>query len=313
MTGGPRVRPSSGATASASDARPRIALVTYDPSDPEVDDNRRGEREDAAIAAALRARGATVDRLPWSAREVAWLGYDLTLVRTVWDYFDDLPGFRAWLERAAKLTTIWNPPALISWNADKRYLFELERKGVRLPPSALVARGERCDLPGLMKERGWSEVVIKRTVTGGAVGQHRIAAAAVAEGQRALDGLLADGDVLIQPFLPSIERRGEVSLIAVNGEVVHAVRKVPKRGDYRSQPGYGAGFVVHQPDAAERDLAERALAVIDHPTLHARVDMVALDDGQPALMELEVIEPYLFLEAAPPVVDLLADGILARL
>jgi hypothetical protein len=95
--------------------------------------------------------------------------------------------------------------------------------------------------------------------------------------------------------------------------VVHGVRKIPAPGDYRSQPDFGARVIRHAPDAAELELARRALDAIGHPTLHARVDLVALDDGAPALMELELIEPYLFLDADPAALGHLADGIVARL
>jgi glutathione synthase/RimK-type ligase-like ATP-grasp enzyme len=292
----------------------RLALVTWDAAArPHGVFQAFADGEDGRIAAALAARGVLVDRVAWSAAGVDWGAYDLVWVRTVWDYFDHLTEFRAWLARAAAVAPVWNPPEVVSWNADKRYLFDLEARGVRLPPTAHLRAGVAADLAALLAERGWGEVVVKRVVTAAAAGQERFAAGRTAAAQAHLDALLAGGDALVQPYLPSVASRGETSLVAVNGAIIHAVRKVPAAGEYRSQPNFGSRVVLHDPTAAERALAARALAAVGAPTLHARVDMVALDDGAPALMELELIEPYLFLDADPAAVERLVDGVCTRL
>ncbi|HUS68873.1 MAG TPA: hypothetical protein VMZ28_30260 [Kofleriaceae bacterium] len=293
---------------------PRLALVTWDAaSRPHGVWNALASAEDGLIAGAVRARGVEVDRVAWSAPDADWSAYASILIRTTWDYFDRLPEFRAWLERVDAVAPVWNPPRVVSWNADKRYLFDLEERGVRLPPTLHVRAGASIDLGAALAERGWEEVVIKRVVSAGAQGQERFPAGAAAPAQAHLDALLATGDALVQPYLRSIAARGETSLVAVNGVVVHGVRKVPRAGEYRSQPNFGSRVLLHDPTAEERELAERALAAVGAATLHARIDMVALDDGRPALMELELIEPYLFLDADPGAVERLADGILARL
>lgn len=291
----------------------RLALVTWDAeARPQGVWRALAGAEDELIAEALRARGVTVERVAWTA-EAAWAEHDLVWVRTTWDYFDFLPQFRAWLARVAAVAPVWNPPAVVSWNADKRYLFDLEERGVRLPPTLRVPAGTSIDLGAAAADAGWQELVVKRAVSAGAAGQERFAAGATAAAQAHLDALLASGDALVQPYLSSIAGRGETSLVAVNGVVIHAVRKVPAAGEYRSQPNFGSRVLLHEPTPEERDLAERALAAVGAPTLHARVDIVALDDGRPALMELELIEPYLFLDADPGAVERLADGVLARL
>jgi glutathione synthase/RimK-type ligase-like ATP-grasp enzyme len=286
---------------------PRIALATWDTAlRPSVDREGLAANEDAAIAAALGARGVVAERVAWTADDAAWATYDLVMVRTTWDYFDRPAAFRAWLAEVAAVATLWNPLEVVSWNLDKRYLFDLEARGVRLPPTVRVTPDAPIALAALLAERGWSDVVIKRAVTAGAAGQALVRYGDVAIGQAHLDAL-------IQPFLRSVGSRGEISLIAINGRVVHAVRKMPAADDYRTQTLYGARVVPHAPEPAERELAERALAAVGRPTLHARIDMVALDDGAPALMELEVIEPYLFLDVDPTAVERVADGICARL
>ena len=269
----------------------RLALVTWDATArPHGIYEALASDEDRRIAEALRARGVMVDRVAWTAPDVAWSSYALVWVRTVWDYFDFLPAFRAWIDRVAAVAPVWNPPAVISWNADKRYLFDLEQRGVRLPPTLLVPAGTSIDLGAELAAREWRDVVVKRVVSAGAIGQERFPDGA---GQAHLDALVATGDALVQPYLSSVAERGETSLVAVNGAIVHAVRKVPPAGEYRSQPSFGSRALLHRPTPDELALAQRALDAVGAPTLHARVDLVA---GR--LMELELIEPYLFLDEA---------------
>ena len=292
----------------------RIALVTWDAeARPNAAFQELALPEDQLLGAALARRGAVVAHVPWSAPDEDWAAHDLILIRTTWDYFDHLEEFRAWVMRAAQLAPVWNPPEVVWWNADKRYLFALEERGVRIPPTVLVSARSTLDLRGLLTERGWTDVVLKRVVAGGAVGQERFGPGEETAAQAHLDSLLAGGDVFVQPYLPSIVARGEVSLIAISGQLVHAVRKVPAPGDYRSQPNFGSRVVRHVPTPAERELAARALDAVGQPTLHARIDMVALEDGAPALMELELIEPYLFLDADAAAAERVAEGIMAHL
>ncbi|HWG90443.1 MAG TPA: hypothetical protein VNZ52_06285, partial [Candidatus Thermoplasmatota archaeon] len=278
------------------------ALATYEQEAP------LPREENLALVAALQAGGMAVDLIPWTRSGVAWDAYDLVVVRTTWDYWDRLEEFLRWIEQVGP--RLRNSPRLVRWNARKEYLFELEARGVRLPPTAHLRKGDRADLAALMRKRGWSEVVVKRLVGAGAAGQMRVRPGEEAAGQAHLDALLEVGDVLVQPFLKRVESHGEYSVVVFDGVVSHAVQKVPVKGDYRAHPVWGAATVPLSP--VPPHLAEFALTTLrtlGERTLHARVDIVELDDGSPALMELEIMEPYLFLRECPGGLERFAEAI----
>lgn len=280
----------------------RVALATFDREREKLPE--RGvalvTREDDAVVAALAAEGVAAEAVPWTDPSVRWGAYDLVVPKTAWGYDRDLPAFLAWTDRVAAATRLANPPAIVRWNADKRYLLDLAARGVPLAPTILARRGEPLDLARLMDERGWREVVVKRVVAAGARGQARVARGqASTTGQAHLDGILAEGDAFVQPYLAAIETTGERSLVVLAGETSHAVAKLPTAGSYLAHPSHGARTVAHEPTRAEVDVARRALAAAGGPILYARVDLVDLDDGTPAVMELELIEPYLFLLESP--------------
>lgn len=251
--------------------------------------NARVEAEDAILVAALLREGVRADRVPWT-RDVDWATFDLVLVKSTWDYTDRLADFLAWTDRAAKATTVLNPPGVLRWNAHKAYLLDLAARDIPVVPTRLVRRGERASVADLAREEGWRDVVIKGAVdAGGARAWH----GPVAEAQPRLDALVAERDALVQPFLPAIETEGEVSLVFVDGTFSHAVRKRPAAGEWRVQAQWGGVAVPASPSPGEMQVAKAALAAVGSPTLHARVDLLG---GR--LMELELIEPYLFLDAA---------------
>lgn len=271
----------------------------------------QAQGEDNLIMEALARRGIESRYVPWTAPLATWDGASMCWVRTVWDYTERPAAFLDWTREMEKRTAVWNPPALVRWNAHKRYLFELEAKGVRIPPTLRIPQGGTADVAALLAEHG--ELVVKPAVDVSARNAMRVRPGKAAEGQAHLARVVASGDVLVQPFLRAIATEGERSLVFFNGRFSHAVRKVPASGDYRVQAGWGGVAEQVEPSEADRDLARRVLAALGEPTLHARVDVVTTNEGEPALMELEVIEPFLFLAQAPGSVERLADAVEERL
>jgi glutathione synthase/RimK-type ligase-like ATP-grasp enzyme len=270
--------------------------------------------DDQLLREALAARGARPQAVIWDDEAVDWAGFDACVVRSVWDYHFKHERFLAWARRVGAQVPLWNRPELLAWNSEKSYLRELAERGVPTIPTEWLARGSAAQLSALLAERGWSEAVIKPTVDLGALNLRRIHAGGNGIDQIALEGLLAQHEVMVQPFLPAIEAEGETSLIYVAGELSHTVRKRPKQGDFRVQPSWGGSVDAVEPSAAELEAAARALATIDAPpTLYARVDLVAGEGGEPLLIELELIDPHLFLGEAPETTAALADAVLARL
>ena len=252
--------------------------------------------ETHSLVDALGRIGIAALVMPWD-QQTDWAAFPLVVVRTPWDYFKRLPEFLAWADRTSRLTRFVNPYAVIEWNSHKDYLRELAGQGVPTVPTLWLGRG--CDdAARRLEETGWSEVVVKPAVSIGAIGALR-AIAADAACQRHLTALVAAGDVMVQPYVSSVASDGEVSLVYFDGRFSHAIRKVPKAGDFRVQDMYGGTNHAHTPSADELDLAAVALAATPEPTTYARVDLVRLPDGRPAVMELELIEPELFLGATP--------------
>lgn len=250
------------------------------------------------VTRALSAVGVDAEPLEWTDPTQEPERFDAVIVRSTWDYPERLDEFLAWTRRVERSTRLWNSAALIAWNVHKRYLLELEANDVAIPPTRLLKQGAPASLDDIMHANAWDAVVIKPAVGVVSIGAMRVTREDTKQGQAHLDDLLSKGDALVQEYLPSIATRGETSIFAFEGELSYSVRKTPKAGDYRVQEAYGGITVPAQPTGAEADLARRVLSSVPELPLYARVDLVALADGTPALMELEAIEPYLFLESA---------------
>ncbi len=214
---------------------------------------------------------------------------DLVVVRTPWDYIHRCDEF---LDVCRRLPApVLNPPAVLAWNSHKRYLVDLAAAGVPVVPTRLVRAGDEATV--IDGEAG-AGLVIKPAVSSGSRGAGRFAAGDPAAAAH-LAELVTDSDALVQPFVESVAEQGERSLIFLGGRFSHAVDKLPAAGDYRVQEMYGGRYRAHVPTVAETQAAEQALAAAPAgELLYARVDLVAGPDG-PLVMELELIEPELFL------------------
>lgn len=284
---------------------PRIAIATcaHHP-DLKVDDELLEE--------ALRKRGCEVTSAVWDEPEVEWGSFDLCLVKSTWDYHEKYEKFLGWARRVEAASRLCNPADLIGWNSDKTYLRELGGQGVRTVPTVWASRDSRIDLEEALASEGWDQAVVKPVVDLGANNLHRVRRG-TGEAEAALEAVLQRHEAMIQPFLPSLEEQGEVSLIFIDGELTHAVRKRPAAGDFRVQSLWGGTSERVEPDGDEVQLAEGAVARLDEAPLYARVDIVEDLDGRPSLIELELIEPNLYLDSHPLAAARLADAVMARL
>lgn len=211
----------------------------------------------------------------------------------------------------AATTRLWNPPDLVAWNSEKTYLRELEQAGVPTVPTVWFGSGDDTDLEALLDSRGWDEVVVKPAIDLGARNLKRVS------GQRKVAAALAKalrrGEAMLQPFLPSLETTGELSLIYIEGTFAHAIRKLPAPGDFRVQGTWGGTATVEEPQPEELEIGAQALSQLPEPPLYARADLVEDPDGQPCLIELELIEPNLYLTENPATAELLAQAVAIRL
>jgi glutathione synthase/RimK-type ligase-like ATP-grasp enzyme len=285
---------------------PRIALATYDPgADPSRD------RDLPVLVAALRAAGAEAVAVPWDDEGTDWGGYDLVLIRSTWDYSWRAAEFVAWAERVGKATRLANPVRVVRWNTDKRYLGDLAAAGVPVVPTRYLAAGDPVDLPDD------HEYVVKPTSGAGARFAARYTPDEHETAVRQLERMHAEGfTAMVQPYLTNVDVSGERALLFFGGRYVHASRKgaVLTRGT-----AYDDDKVSH-PDLepwtateAELAVAERALAAVPdrRELLYARVDLVDGPDGEPCVMELELVEPNLFLDLHPGSLAVVVDAVLA--
>jgi hypothetical protein len=272
------------------------------------------DTETPLLAEALRCLGVESEVAVWrDSRD--WSKSALIMLRTPWDYADHLDEFLAWTRLAATVSRLKNAADVVLWNLHKGYLLDLERRNVAIVPTRLFSPGQTTNVRSVLlkvaQQDHWTDVVVKPAVGINAVGslRGRIDDPALAEH---LAGLLRSGDVLIQPFAPSITSEGELSLVFVDSTFTHAVRKRPRRGDYRVQDNHGGTVHHYEPSANEITVAGTALACAPSTTMYARVDLAYIDEV-PVVMELELIEPELFLRFSPPATSALARALKAEL
>lgn len=250
----------------------------------------------------------------WTDPGIDWSAFDLLFVRCVWDYFHRHPEWIAWTERAGAAARVVNPVDTLRWNSEKGYLRELSSAGVRTLPTEWIPEGSAVDLAGVLAERGWDDAIVKPAIGGGSLGLLRADPSDPEAAQAHLDGLVARGQVMVQPFLPSVVERGELSVVCLDGRPSHAVRKTPRPGDIRVQPEHGGQIAPAEPEPDEWAEVERVLAAVaDRDLTYARVDLVRDADGEPALIELEAIEPRLFLAHSDGAAERVARAVAARL
>lgn len=267
---------------------PRVALATC-LALPGLDE------EDAPLVPALQALGIDGVPLVWNEPSVDWGAFDLVVVRDTWDYPNKVAAFLEWIDRVAVRTPLLNPPAMLRWNIDKRYLRELAAKAVPIVPTRWVERGEAVDLAGLLGTEGWGEAVLKPVVSAGARRTRMVTPASVPEGARFLAEQLTQRAMMIQPYLREVSSVGELSLLYFNDQFSHAVRKIPAAGDFRVQTEHGGRVLAVTPSEAEAAAGRQVLEALGEEALYARVDLLQGADGVIRLLELEVIEPSMFL------------------
>jgi glutathione synthase/RimK-type ligase-like ATP-grasp enzyme len=266
-------------------------------------------RDDRYLLHALAQRGVEAEPAVWEDPHREWAAADLVLIRTAWDYSYRRDQFLEWSERVAEKTHLWNPAPLVRWNTHKRYLCELAEAGVPTVPTALLPAGSAARLDALLGEFRWEDAVIKAAVAQTGRYAMRAGPADVARGQAHLDRLLPHEDMLIQPYVESVERSGEVSLVYVDGEFTHAVRKRAASGEFMVHHDYGGTERATRPTSEESRVAGQALATLTERALYARVDLVAGADGAPLVMELELVEPELFFRYSQAAVEHLVDAV----
>lgn len=276
--------------------------------------SRRGDAfehdlEVAALRPALAARGLELIEIDWRAPLEEFADLGCVLLGTAWDYQDCAAEFLARLDAlAARGIRVCNPPEVVRWNIDKGYLAELAGRGAATVPTLWHEDAGRAEIEAALAHFGADRVVVKRRVGAGGEGQHSFTRDTLPEADWRMDR-----PAMIQPFLPAIIEEGEFTFVFVDGRFSHGVNKRAAVGEYRIQSIFGGREASYDPAPADRATAEAVMTALPFTDLlYARIDMVRLPGGELAVMEAELIEPYLYPEQSPQLGERLARAIAER-
>ncbi len=259
--------------------------------------------DEAPLAAALAAGGFAAELVGWDDPAADWDAPIPTILRSTWNYPHAPGAFLAWIDRASAAAPLINPAEVVRENLQKRYLLALAARGVPVVPTTVVERGATCALAAMAAPR----IVIKPEIGAGSIGT-RLFAPDDPEALVHLAALTADGAALVQPYVASVDTYGERSMVWIDGELSHAIRKTPRfAGDAERVEG---PFPIADD---ERAVALAALAPLADRILYGRVDLARDDAGRPMVMELELIEPSLFFARQPGSADRFVAALRRRL
>ncbi|WP_202189288.1 ATP-grasp domain-containing protein [Sphingomonas sp. CCH10-B3] len=250
--------------------------------------------------AAFAARGLVLAPRPWTDGPGNGAA---ALVLFSWGYHVDAARWAGVLADWPDGAPLFNPPALLRWNMRKTYLAELESAGVPIVPS-WFGDADAVSVAAAFDRFGVDTLVVKPQVSGGSYRTARV---------RRGDPVEPLAEAIVQPFLPAVGEEGELSLLFIGGAFSHAVRKVAQGGDFRIQPQFGGQLSRAEASDEARAVAAKALAALPVAPLYARVDLIRLPGGGLALMELEAIEPDLYVDFGEDVPGKLADTLVAAL
>lgn len=290
-------------------AHPLILFATY-AARPELTE------DDQLFARALERHGARVRGASWDDAAAAWSSAAAVVIRSTWDYHLRRDDYLAWVDRVGSATALHNDARVVRWNSHKRYLDELSKRHVPVIDTVFADKGSRLDLDLIARAHGWTETVVKPAVSASAHETRRFTLEQRAAGQLHLERLLEQRDVMVQPHLSALAERGELSLLYARGRFTHAVRRRSALIDGDTMPKVAASMA----STAARRHAYRVLAaaadtigISPNDLLYARVDLAETGPDEYVLLELELVEPSLFLLHAPEAAEQYADELLALL
>lgn len=284
----------------------RCAFITMDSMDGFVCD------DDLAIPA-LEELGWEVEKISWRARDTDWSRFAIVVIRSPWDYPTDAPRFMALLEEIeASGTPLLNPLELVRWNVHKSYLGWLAERKVSVVPTRWLDQPKHADILALFHEYGTDRMVIKPAVGANAEHAHVLRLASLETDWPEIEPIFERRQAMVQPFREAIESEGEFSLMFMDGELSHAILKTPKSGDFRSQEEHGAQITPVEPEPALVQRAAEAIASLSVTPLYARADLIRNPDQDFEVMELELIEPSMYLRMSPGAPERMARAIIRR-
>jgi len=259
--------------------------------------------EDTELLEFLQGKGLDIHREIWTDQTANWQQYELAILKSPWDYIDKIDAFYSWLQvLESHQIRLLNPVSIVKWNSDKHYLKDIATAGLPVTPTAFLEQHTLVELTPFFGQFNTDRLIVKPCVSGGSKNTFAITRQQVTAIQPKIQALVQAESFLVQPFIPEIETEGEWSLVFFNGKFSHSLLKKPKDGDFKVQHYLGGSIHPQEPTPQQVESAAAFVAAFAKDCLYARVDGV-MANGQFLLMELELIEPLLYLFTHPDSYD----------
>jgi glutathione synthase/RimK-type ligase-like ATP-grasp enzyme len=284
----------------------RVALATYSKS-PDL------TADDHLVVDHLRERQIEPLAVAWDSGAHRWADFDGVILRSCWDYHLRPEEFLSWVRLIEKSgVPLWNPARVVEWNMDKIYLRDLAARGVPVVPTVCVEEGTSPGLKLILEEQGWERAVVKPAISATAFQTWLTSVQGAVQTETVFRGMLKRSGVIVQRFVDEVQTKGEWSFIFFGNEYSHAVLKRARAGDFRVQEEFGGSSELAPPGDSLIEQAQRVVDLMGEELLFIRIDGVDVK-GELWLMELELIEPVLFLSLHPSAPHRFADAIAARM
>lgn len=260
----------------------------------------------------LAAAGIETEIVDWRSSGTDFSKFDLIVLRSCWDYHLRAAEFIGWLQRIAQTTSVLNTIDTVLWNHNKFYLREVEALNIEIVPTIFVSHAKTLGAEEATTIRGWRNIVVKPAISASAHNTRLMDGAPWSADQEAIR--IMKGPFLMQQFIPEIRDQGEISFVYIDGQFSHAALKRPAAGDFRVQQEHGGSAELFHPSAALLDQTNRIAATVPQvrESLYCRIDAIARN-GKLVLMELELIEPELYLGLAEGAAERFAEAIIRRI
>lgn len=282
-----------------------LALITYSGLP-------HGAESERLMLPCLASAGIETEIVDWRSGDTDFSKFDLMVLRSCWDYHLRVAEFIGWLQNVAQTTPVLNPIGTVLWNHNKFYLREVAALGIETAPTIFVSHAKTLGAEEATTIRSWQNVVVKPAISASAHNTRLLDSAPWSAADEVFR--IMKGPFLMQQFIPEIQDQGEISFVYIDGRFSHAALKRPAEGDFRVQQEHGGSAELFHPDSALLNQADRIAAAVwqVRDSLYCRIDAVARD-GKLVLMELELIEPELFLGLAADAAERFAEAIVWRL
>lgn len=249
---------------------------------------------DSMLFEPLKAAGWLAEEVSWRKADMNWGQYDVVVIRTTWDYQQDVEGFLACLENIeASSATLLNSLKIVRWNVSKDYLKDLQEQGINIVPTQWFDAFSLPKIQAEFERLKTPQIVLKPLVSANADHTYRLDPHTLIAQSDVLTSVFAQRPFMLQPFIPAIVEEGEYSLFYFAGNYSHAILKQPQVGDFRVQEEHGGQLTSVQPCEQMLTAARHSLAALPEDVLYARIDLVR-HQGEFAVMEIELIEPSLY-------------------